>query len=223
MYEVIKQKAVSVWSVSDQCSLVSRSFVLFWRRLFGLSRLVKIRSFWPTFGHSLVVLLGGHNFGWINWFWPIKFQYSFCALVKDCKHWFKLLSRLMLALLLIAWILHTKKYVYKYINIRWFIYVGIEYSSKWGEICPALTVNWVWWCFSIFEQGQHDSLCTWLWVIIVYRVDLAVTGGSLRQRLLTPTALWCFWLFAEVLSSNLFVGAKIQCKSLVSILFYAPP
>ena len=37
--------------------------------------------------------------------------------------------------------------------------------------------------FVVFKQRQQFGLCTRLWVVIGYRVDLAVTGGSLRQLL----------------------------------------
>ena len=32
-----------------------------------------------------------------------------------------------------------------------------------------------------FETRQEVGFCTWLWVGIVYRVDLAVAGGSPRD------------------------------------------
>ena len=35
--------------------------------------------------------------------------------------------------------------------------------------------------FLFFKQRQKVVLCTWLWVGIVYRVDLAVASGSLLQ------------------------------------------
>ena len=101
MYKFIRQRAVGFWSIWFEYAVFCPST---WRRPLALSKLVKIRSLWPTFDLSLVVLLVGQNFGWTDLLWPIRFQYSSCALVKYCKHSFKLLSRLML-----VWILHTNK------------------------------------------------------------------------------------------------------------------
>ena len=97
-------------SITGRNSLVVPSFIL----LDVDNRLIWA-NWCPTFDDSLVVLLVGQNFHWNNLFWPIGFQYSIGALVRLYKTSFILLSRLMLALLLIVWILHTKEI--KYVSI----------------------------------------------------------------------------------------------------------
>ena len=73
-------------SVSGQYSRALPRFVdSFGGERFVLNKLVQLTSLLPTFDHSLVVLLFGQYFGGINLFWPIRFQYSICALVKYCK------------------------------------------------------------------------------------------------------------------------------------------
>ena len=46
----------------------------------------------------------------------------------------------------------------------------------------------------VLKQRQEVGLCTWLWVVIAYRVDLAVTGGSLRPLW---TFQWYPWLWVQ--------------------------
>ena len=62
-----------------------------------------------NFDNSLAVLLVGQCFGVIDLFWPIRFQYSICALITYCKYSFNLPSHFILALLLIVLVLHNNK------------------------------------------------------------------------------------------------------------------
>ena len=62
--------------------------------------------------------------------------------------------------------------------------------------------------FLVFKQGQYVGLSNWLWVVIVYRVNLAVTGGSLRQ--IRQRASLCLVFQKMKLFFDTYVMSKIE-------------